>query len=123
MSGVKKYFQFLWMIILLVSCANNTNVKQKINNRQVVFQIYGEIGSDEDVEPQDSLITQKYGFVVKRVAYCEIDYLIETKAKQNNRKADKIMQEKYGKDWVKNFEEQTYMHLSIPFVTDNIQKR
>ncbi len=33
------------------------------------------------------------------------------------------MQKRYGKDWVKNFEVQTYMHLSIPFVTDKIQKQ
>lgn len=115
----------LFLLFALLSC--NENTINTINNKQdnniagavlldtlPVFQIYGELAPADYID-DDNPITEKYGFRVKRVAGCEVDDDILNSVHKNNQRSLKIMNQKYGKNWIQDFENKTKYKLSIPF--------
>ncbi len=80
------------------------------------FLILGEIAPVGYTEEQDSVITQHYGFTIKRVADCEVTDELLTLVKIANEKNDALMQQRYGKDWIANFEQKSNLKLAVPYV-------
>ena len=99
--------------------ATNQKIEKSAQNLSLqdslsVFFTYGElapIGYLDDA----NVITEKYGFQLKSIAGCVIDDGIIYKAHTQNQKALLEMNEKYGKDWMIEFEKTTHYKLSIPF--------
>ena len=79
-----------------------------------VFLIFGEqapVGYLDSENP----ITEEYGFRLKRITGCQIDpELLKNSLAQNN-KSLKLMNLKYGEQWMNDFEKASNFKLAIPF--------
>lgn len=81
------------------------------------FEVYGELAPIDYVDgynPKHDSITKKYGFLMKRVADCEVTDGLVRKANRNNQKALEEMNKKYGENWQSQFEKETGLKLAIP---------
>ena len=80
----------------------------------VTFFIYGELAPTNYLDDENS-ITENYGFKLKRIAGSDVDENIVNQALTQNKDALAIMNEKYGKNWMVDFENKTKLKLAIPF--------
>lgn len=78
------------------------------------FFIYGELAPANYLDDENS-ITENYGFKLKRIAGCDVDENIVNQALTQNKDALARMNEKYGKNWMVDFENKTKYKLAIPF--------
>lgn len=108
------YFVF---ILLLFSCSNEK--KQQTHSPQVqktvelpVFELYGELLPSDYLNDANP-ITEKYGFKVKRVAGCEVDFGLRNSVHRNNKKAVEKMVAKFGADWQEKFEKETGLKVLV----------
>lgn len=80
----------------------------------VAFLIFGEqapVGYLDSENP----ITEQYGFKLKRITGCQIDpELLKNSLAQNNQSLQ-LMNEKYGEQWMNDFENSSNFKLAIPF--------
>ena len=61
------------------------------------FKVYGELAPDGYVDEYNS-ITEAYGFIINRVAGCEITEKLKNKIHKKNKQSLKTMNAYYGKD-------------------------
>ncbi len=80
----------------------------------IEFQVYGELAPDGYIDEANS-ITEAYGFIISRVAGCEITKELQKKVHKKNNQSLKYMNTIYGKDWKENFTKETGLELAIPF--------
>lgn len=117
-----RYTCFFIISILFLSCNQEADKPQKLQNlpkkepQKTIFLIYGELAPTGYIKEQDSSITQKFGFCVKRITGCEVTPELTDSVKVINQKNNSLMQSKYGKDWIQKFEKETNMKLAIPDV-------
>jgi len=109
----------IFIAIIFFSCSVNTSNNTTNNsndttllNKLPEFLIYGELTPENYIDQDDS-ITKDFGFVVKRIAGCEITENERIKAIKQNKKSLEIMNERYGENWRQNFEKQTNFKLYI----------
>ncbi|AFM05126.1 hypothetical protein Fleli_2773 [Bernardetia litoralis DSM 6794] len=125
-----KNLLILPLAILLISCGENSkeihqvnNIKQtdtttiiaenKVEESLPTFQIYGELAPVGYLDSENP-ITEKYGFIMKRIAGCAVGSDEAKKVNKNNTEALEKMNAKYGNDWQVNFEKETGFKLWIP---------
>lgn len=108
------YFVF---ILLLLGCSKET--KQQTHGLQVqktvdlpVFELYGELLPSDYLNDANP-ITEKYGFKVKRVAGCDVNFVLKNSVHRNNKNSVEKMNVKYGADWQEKFEKETGLKLLI----------
>ncbi len=116
-----KYF-FVFLVVVFTSCSQNDNVVNKNNNSILIsknifpeFLIFGELYPDNYADDNDTVITKKFGFKIKRIAGCEINNNERIKAIKQNNFFLKVMNKKYGINWQVEFEKKTHFKLQIPF--------
>lgn len=80
----------------------------------VTFFIYGELAPANYLDDENS-ITENYGFKLKRIAGSDVDKNMVNQALTQNKDALAKMNEKYGKNWMVDFENKTKYKLAIPF--------
>ena len=102
-----------------ITSTDNSNLTQSVTKSDRVietptFEIYGELASDNYLNGGEDSITLPYGFLVERVAGCEVtDELVES-VKENNRVANEQMIASFGEMWLANFEKKSGMNLTFP---------
>ncbi|MFT6244245.1 MAG: hypothetical protein ACJA0U_002183 [Salibacteraceae bacterium] len=81
-----------------------------------IFKIYGELASLDylDGRSEESSLTTAHGFMVLRVAGCEITSELVRSVSANNIKANEYMIKFYGENWKSNFEDETGKKISFP---------
>jgi len=104
-------------VLLLISCSD-TNKKQSnsLKDKETkipIFLMYGELPPTDYAGEKDSLKTLRYGFLIKRVAGCDVtDGLIDS-VETVNKNANQQMQQKYGKNWRTTFEKQSKLKFLL----------
>ncbi|MFT6922999.1 MAG: hypothetical protein ACJA1C_002007 [Crocinitomicaceae bacterium] len=80
------------------------------------FKIYGELAPLEylDGRPEESSLTTAHGFMVLRVAGCEITPELVRSVQANNIKANDYMIKFQGENWLSKFEVETGKKFSYP---------
>lgn len=123
-----KIVLFCFATLSFFACSNKTDThnkealthtkKPKIYKQEPLptFLLYGELMPIDYIEDRDTLITQKYGFNLKRVAYCDVTNELIDSVKVINTANSLKMQQKHGKQWIANFETKTHLKVSIPNV-------
>lgn len=109
-------------VFTLLNCQEKTTksnstiakVDEKVKEELPTFMIYGEAFPVDYADEKDSLITQKFGFKMKRVAGCEISNVLKQSVISNNRKEDQKMQQLFGKNWKEDFTKKYKLELLIP---------
>ncbi|WP_300673076.1 hypothetical protein [Soonwooa sp.] len=110
-------------IFSLLNCQEKTSnsnaatpkkVDKEVKEELPTFLIYGEAYPVGYAEEQDSLVTQKFGFKIKRVAGCEISDVLKQSVINNNQKEDKKMEQLFGKNWKEDFTKKSKLELMIP---------
>lgn len=115
--------QTIGFFSLLISCQqaskqpNVVETAPKIDTVSIpVFLVYGELPPVGYAEEEDSLITQKFGFHIKRIAGCEITTQLVDSVKTINQENNSVMKSKYGNDWGQKFETTAKLKLAIPAI-------
>ena len=105
--------QILILLLFFISCKKDSSIIATLDaqitvvqNELPTFFIYGEL-SPVGYLSGENPITEKYGFKVKRVAGCEVKQKTIDDCTSNNKNAMALMNKKYGKNWLKNFEKET----------------
>lgn len=118
-----KCFLVLISIFTLLNCQEKTSksnsvllkkVDNEVKDKLPTFMIYGEPYPVGYAEEQDSLVTEKFGFKIKRVAGCEISNVLKQSVINNNRKENQKMEQLFGKNWKENFAKKSKLELLIP---------
>lgn len=117
---MKKFVAFFTFLLVLCYCQkdkiNDSETKQNLQTF-ATFEIYGSLAPSDYADgykPTHDSITKKYGFIMKRVADCEVTDGLVREANRNNEKALEQMNKKYGENWQQKFEQETGLKLSIP---------
>lgn len=117
MKKVAVGFAFLFVLSQCqkdhVSSSTATQTVEKIPT----FEVYGELAPIDYVDgynPKHDSITRKYGFLMKRVADCEVTDGLVKKANRTNQEALQEMNRKYGEKWQEKFEKETGLKIAIP---------
>lgn len=92
-------------VLFFSSCHQKQAGQQRTQKEELpIFLIYGELMPVGYIDERDSVTTQKFGFNLKRVANCEVSRELINIAALMNKKNDQLMRQRYGNEWVKNFE-------------------
>lgn len=116
---MKKLLYFT-LIFLAISCEtkiekpNSGEIAKSTKPDIPAFLVYGELPPVDYAEDQDSTTTKKFGFVVKRVAGCEVTNSLLDSVHTINKESDEKMIAKYGENWKENFEKKSNLKLAIP---------
>lgn len=80
------------------------------------FKIYGELAPVNylDGRPEESALTAAHGFMVLRIAGCQITGELAETVSANNIKANEYMIKFYGENWKSEFENETGKKFSYP---------
>ncbi|MFT6501545.1 MAG: hypothetical protein ACJASQ_001661 [Crocinitomicaceae bacterium] len=80
------------------------------------FKIYGELAPTDylDGRPEESSLTTAHGFMVLRIAGCEITGELAEDVSANNIKSNEYMIKFYGENWLSKFEVETGKKFSYP---------
>lgn len=110
-------FAFLFVLSQCKKDPEKISPTQQTVEKIPTFEVYGELAPSDYVDgynPKHDSITKKYGFLVKRVADCEVTDDLVNKANRNNQKALEEMNKKYGHNWQSQFEKETGLKIAIP---------
>ncbi len=109
------------LLLFVTSCGKpkeNKQINLETNQSKTeylpTFLIYGERAPSGYLEEQDSVTTKEFGFKIKRVADCEVSEELMDSVRIINMENNDLMNAKYGRDWKRNFEEQTHLKMAIP---------
>lgn len=83
----------------------------------ITFQTYGSVHPVGYVY-EGMEITKEFGFEIKNLSGCDMTDSLSAAIKQNNLKSADLMEKKYGKNWIQDFEKKTGLHFSVPFVDE-----
>ena len=106
----------LIIFILIILSFSHCKEDKKTTKKEVIFLTYGELPPVNYIDEKDSIITQKFGFQIKRLGNCEVTNSMISKAKRTNSKSNAQMKSKYGNDWITKFEKETGIIFYVPFV-------
>ena len=104
-------------VSLLVLSQDRDGIEKSENEKMPTFLIYGEL-APVDYLDDENVITEKYGFKLRRVAGCAVSLSLVISVKLNNRVAFRRMNKRYGEDWMQRFENETNWKLAIPDIED-----
>lgn len=119
-------YTFITVLLLTTSLAcmnteeNKTAVVKSSSSVAVseietpIFKMYGEFAPTNYLNGGEDDITLDYGFLVERVAGCEITMELVESVKENNRISNEQMIASYGEGWKANFEEKTGVKFGFP---------
>lgn len=105
-------------LILLLTLACNQAKKQslpkKIEKETITYFTYGELPPAGYVYYDTVFNMPKYAFKIKNMGGCEpigVDY---KNLEHRNKQTAQYMIKHFGKDWEKDFEEQTQLKIMLP---------
>ena len=117
---MKKLVVGFTFLFVLSQCQKDTakiSSTQQTLEKIPTFEVYGGLAPIDYVDgynPKHDSITRKFGFLMKRVADCEVTDDLVRKANRNNQKALEEMNKKYGENWQEKFEKEMGLKIVIP---------
>lgn len=117
---MKKLVVCFTVLFVLYQCQKEqitNSTKPQMEEKISIFEVYGSLAPPDYADgynPKHDSITKKYGFLMKRVADCEVTEGLVKKANRNNQNAFKEMNKKYGENWQSQFENEAGLKISIP---------
>ncbi len=109
---------FSLLFVFFTNKTENVNYVENESEEDIVtFFLYGELLTDDYIDPyldeNVEKITKKFGFIVERIAGCELTSDLEETARIQNKKSNIKMKLKYGDNWKNDFENKTKKKLFI----------